>query len=167
MLAFLILTNDHIWSQNKEIANYMTPLMDFFLFIILFILSGLECDLLHQLFLPVLRQQRVRHDCSALPVWGDQHRLLERPGCADRGALPLRQEVGRPRRPNTPWCLLVGTVAVPEWRVEWCHVGRPAAIGRLQGRNDIDISVAMCKALGCFVPMLHCNVTLAESNIWK
>lgn len=60
----------------------------------LLVSSGLQCDLLHQLFLPVLRQQRVGHDRSAVPVRGDQHRLLERPGRADRGALPLRQEVG-------------------------------------------------------------------------
>lgn len=51
--------------------------------------SGLQCDFLHQLFLPVLWQQRVSHDCSAVPVRGNQHRLLERPGCADRRALPI------------------------------------------------------------------------------
>lgn len=51
--------------------------------------SGLQRYLLHQLFLPVLRQQRVGHDRSALPVWRNQHRLLELPGRVDGGALPL------------------------------------------------------------------------------
>lgn len=31
----------------------------------------------------------------------------------------------------------IGTVTVAEWRVGWCHVGRPASIGWLEGRNDI------------------------------
>lgn len=60
-----------------------------FFHICLFSSSGLQCYLLHQLFLPVLWQQRVRHDCSAVPVWGNQHCLLEFPGRVDSGALPL------------------------------------------------------------------------------
>jgi len=51
--------------------------------------SGLQRDLVRQLLLPVFRQQRVGHDRAALPVRGHQHRLVERPGRADRGALPL------------------------------------------------------------------------------
>lgn len=65
--------------------------------------SGLQRDLLHQLFLPVLWQQRVSHDRSALPVRRYQHRFLECPGRADGRALPLWQEVGNL---GMPWNLL-------------------------------------------------------------
>lgn len=66
------------------------------------VFSGLQCDLVRQLFLPVFWQQWVSHDCSALPVRGNQHCLLECLGCADRRALPLWQEVGNL---GMPWNL--------------------------------------------------------------
>lgn len=55
--------------------------------------SGLERDLLCQLFLPVLRKQRVGHDCSALSLRRHQHRLLERPGRAHGRTLSVGQKV--------------------------------------------------------------------------
>lgn len=58
-------------------------------FVTLFVCSRLQRHLLHQLFLPVFWQQRVRHDRSTLPVRWHQHRLLERSGRAHRGALPV------------------------------------------------------------------------------
>ena len=99
--------------------------------------SGLQCDLLHQLFLPVLWQQRIGHDCSALPVRGNQHRFLERIGCADRRALPIRQEVGDLRHAlKSPWHSEAASSGA-EWRVAWRHKSCPALIGRLAGMDDI------------------------------
>lgn len=125
----------------------------FFLFLLIF--SGLQCDLLHQLFLPVLWQQRVSHDRPALPVRGDQHRLLERPGCADRGALPLRQEVGGPRRPLgrqtrpdvslSPRSLLLNDALSD---VMWVALLR--LVGS-EGGMTLGVVVAVCKAVGCLV----------------
>lgn len=99
--------------------------------------SGLQCDLLHQLFLSVLWQQWIGHDCSALPVRGNQHRFLECIGRADRGALPIRQEVGHL---GMPWNLLdtcEDAASGAEWRVEWRHESCPALIGRLAAMDDI------------------------------
>lgn len=45
--------------------------------------SWLQRDVLCLLLLPVFWEQRVSHDCSALPFWGGQHCILERAGRVD------------------------------------------------------------------------------------
>lgn len=45
--------------------------------------SWLQRDVLCLLLLPVVWEQRVSHDRSALPFWGGQHCILERAGRVD------------------------------------------------------------------------------------
>lgn len=55
----------------------------------LFSCSRLQCDLLRQLLLPVVWEQRVGHDRSAVSVWGNQHCVMECPGCTHGRTVPI------------------------------------------------------------------------------